>query len=163
MKSRERVSRRKITHGSSWLAPELSFFRFIRHANTFLFVRRWAQPSALCMREEDCTNAARRAREREQASQMSSTSWDWQKKNPASVLAEFFTCLIRAANAPVPLFFVSVFIRVIGGYYFGSDLTCELGELPGYNGVAKFQCLVQGYRLDVVFQRISMTSWLYYQ
>jgi hypothetical protein len=42
------------------------------------------------MREEDCENAARRAREREQASQMIPASWDWQKnENQASLLAEF--------------------------------------------------------------------------
>jgi hypothetical protein len=46
------------------------------------------------MCEEDCMNAARRARELERASQMILASWDWQKKskNLASVLAEYLFC-----------------------------------------------------------------------
>ncbi len=76
-----------------------------------------AQPSALGMREEDCKNAARRARERERASQMLPASWDWQKKikNRSSLLAEFLflPCPIRAANTSRAPLFISVFIRVI--------------------------------------------------
>lgn len=55
--------------------------------------------------------------------------WDWQKrsKNRASLLAEFFlSCPIRAANAPVPIPFLSVFIWVIRGYLKLSLCLCGL-------------------------------------
>jgi hypothetical protein len=73
----------------------------------------------LGMREEDCKNAARRAREREQASQMIPSSWDWQKKAKilqACLQSFCFTLPHSRSECTRARFFVSVFIRVISGF-----------------------------------------------
>lgn len=78
-----------------------------------------AQPSALGMCEEDCMNVARRARERERASQTIPSSWDWQKKAKIlqACLQSFrFTLPHSRSEYTRAHFFVSVFIRVISGF-----------------------------------------------
>jgi hypothetical protein len=71
------------------------------------------------MREEDCKNVARRAREREQASQMPPSGWDWQKKAKilqACLQSFCFTLPHSRSECTCARFFVSVFIRVISGF-----------------------------------------------
>jgi hypothetical protein len=71
------------------------------------------------MREEDCKNTAQRAREREQASQMIPSSWDWQKKAKilqACLQSFSFTLPYSHSECTRAHFFISVFIRAISGF-----------------------------------------------